>query len=173
MCSRWGFTKNIINIIWWRSWWTIRIFKWQNEFFLTWIYDCFRNYCTCQTVLTGSTQITQTQKPTQSNKLVSFCITCRSLDTKAKDSPSLSWTALLRQTPKVGAGCVSSARPDLCGGQEVTLVPTATKQNVYGCKSFTKMEDLIQRIRKLIWHYHEGRTVSTINFNYDAYATLL
>lgn len=47
------------------------------------------------------------------------------------------------------------------------------KQNVYGCKSFTKMEALIQRIRKLIWHYHEGRTVSTINFNYEAYATLL
>ena len=47
------------------------------------------------------------------------------------------------------------------------------KQKVYGCKSFTRIEELIQQIRKLVWHYHEGRTISTINFNYDAYATLL
>lgn len=47
------------------------------------------------------------------------------------------------------------------------------KQKVYGCKSFTRIEELIQQIRKLLWHYHEGRTISTINFNYDAYADLL
>nr|WP_173237806.1 IS630 family transposase [Legionella antarctica] len=47
------------------------------------------------------------------------------------------------------------------------------KQKVYGCKSFTKMEERIQQIRKLIWHYHEGRTISRINFNYEAYADLL
>ncbi len=47
------------------------------------------------------------------------------------------------------------------------------KQKVYGCKSFTKTEELIQQIRKLIWHFHEKRTISTINFNYDAYADLL
>jgi hypothetical protein len=46
------------------------------------------------------------------------------------------------------------------------------KQKVYGCKSFAKIEELIQQIRKLIWRYHEGRTVSTIHFNYDAYADL-
>ncbi len=46
------------------------------------------------------------------------------------------------------------------------------KQKIYGCKSFTKMEDLIQHVRKLIWHYHEGRTISKINFNYEAYADL-
>ena len=46
------------------------------------------------------------------------------------------------------------------------------KQKVYGCKSFTKMEELIQQVRKLIWHYHEGRTISKINFNYEAYADL-
>lgn len=46
------------------------------------------------------------------------------------------------------------------------------KQKVYGCKSFTKIEELIQQIRKLIWHYHEGRTISKINFNYEAYADL-
>lgn len=47
------------------------------------------------------------------------------------------------------------------------------KQKVYGCKSFTTMEELLQQIRRLIWHFHEGRTVSKINFNYDAYAGLL
>ncbi|HAU3583342.1 transposase IS630 family transporter [Legionella santicrucis] len=47
------------------------------------------------------------------------------------------------------------------------------KQRVYGCKSFSTMEELLQKIRKLVWHFHEGRTVSTINFNYDAYADLL
>jgi len=46
------------------------------------------------------------------------------------------------------------------------------KQKIYGCKSFAKVEDLIQQVRKLIWHYHENRTVSTIKFNYKAYANL-
>src|ERR1700738_3637712 len=33
--------------------------------------------------------------------------------------------ALRRQTPKVGAGCSSRARPDLCGGRPVMGIPTA------------------------------------------------
>ncbi len=47
------------------------------------------------------------------------------------------------------------------------------KLKIYGCKSFTKMEELIQQIRKLIWHYHEKNTISTIKFNYKAYGDLL
>ena len=47
------------------------------------------------------------------------------------------------------------------------------KQKVYGCKSFTKIDELIQKIRKLIWHYHKGRTISKVNFNYGAYFGLL
>ena len=47
------------------------------------------------------------------------------------------------------------------------------KQKVYGCKSFSTMEGLLKQIRKLVWHFHEGRTVSKINFNYEAYADLL
>ncbi|WP_428411012.1 transposase [Legionella sp.] len=47
------------------------------------------------------------------------------------------------------------------------------KQKVYGSKSFNKMEDLIQQVRKLIWHDHEGRTISKIHFNYEAHANLL
>ena len=46
------------------------------------------------------------------------------------------------------------------------------KQKIYGCKSFSKMEDLIQQIRKLIWHYHENRIISNINFNFQAYNDL-
>ena len=34
-------------------------------------------------------------------------------------------TASCRHLPKVGAGCGKAARPDLCGGREVTRVPTA------------------------------------------------
>ncbi len=30
-------------------------------------------------------------------------------------------------SPKVGAGCGSAARPDLCGGRRTTGVPTATR----------------------------------------------
>lgn len=47
------------------------------------------------------------------------------------------------------------------------------KHKVYGCKSFTKIEDLIQQIRKLIWYFHEHRTVSKLTFNFQAYADLL
>jgi transposase len=47
------------------------------------------------------------------------------------------------------------------------------KHKVYGCKSFTKMEELIQQIRKLLWHFHEQRTVSKPTFNFQAYANLL
>src|SRR5664279_227850 len=44
---------------------------------------------------------------------------------QAAHSPSLAGTTLRRQTPKVGAGCLNRARPDLCGGRGVTRVPTA------------------------------------------------
>lgn len=47
------------------------------------------------------------------------------------------------------------------------------KQKIYGCKSFNKTEELVQSIRKLIWHFHEGRTISKINFNYLPYEILL
>ncbi|WP_166296523.1 hypothetical protein [Photorhabdus tasmaniensis] len=48
------------------------------------------------------------------------------MDTVPPNCASLSFAALLRQTPEVGAGCVSSARPDLCRGEPVTAIPTAT-----------------------------------------------
>jgi len=45
---------------------------------------------------------------------------------------SLAAAALCRQTLKVGAGCGSAARPDLCGGRLVTAVPTANGRRPQG-----------------------------------------
>ncbi len=47
------------------------------------------------------------------------------------------------------------------------------KRKVYGCKSFKTMDDVIAKIRKLIWHYNEGRLIATIRFNFSAYAQIL
>src|SRR3979490_2826235 len=48
--------------------------------------------------------------------------------------PCLAQTAIQRQPPEVGAVCEKDARPDLCGGREVTCVPTATAiTRVYAC----------------------------------------
>lgn len=47
------------------------------------------------------------------------------------------------------------------------------KSKVYGFKSYETMDELIAKIRKLLWHYNEGRLVTTIRFNFNAYAKLL
>lgn len=47
------------------------------------------------------------------------------------------------------------------------------KRKVYGCKSYKTMDEVISKVRKLIWHYNEGRLVTTIRFNFSAYAELL
>jgi transposase len=47
------------------------------------------------------------------------------------------------------------------------------KRKVYGGKSYKTMDEVISNIRKLIWHYNEGRLITTIRFNFDAYAELL
>src|SRR5271170_4718933 len=39
--------------------------------------------------------------------------------------PSMAQSALCRQTPEVGAGCLNWASPDLCGGRSAMSVPTA------------------------------------------------
>jgi hypothetical protein len=48
----------------------------------------------------------------------------RALASTRQDQPPVSATTLHRQTSKVGAECVSSARSDLSGGRGVTRVPT-------------------------------------------------
>ena len=47
------------------------------------------------------------------------------------------------------------------------------KRKVYGCKSYKTIDEIITKIRKLIWHYNEGRLMTTIRFNFTAYAELL
>jgi transposase len=47
------------------------------------------------------------------------------------------------------------------------------KRKVYGCKSYKTMDGVIAKIRKLIWHYNEGRLVTTIRFNFSAYVEIL
>jgi transposase len=44
------------------------------------------------------------------------------------------------------------------------------KRKVYGCKSYKTMDEIITKIRKLIWHYNEGRLITTSRFNFTAYA---
>jgi transposase len=47
------------------------------------------------------------------------------------------------------------------------------KSKVYGYKSYNTMDEVVATIRKLIWHYNEGRLMTTIRFNFTAYAELL
>jgi transposase len=47
------------------------------------------------------------------------------------------------------------------------------KSKIDGCKSYQRRDEVVATIRKLIWHDHEGRRVTTIRFNFDTYAALL
>ena len=47
------------------------------------------------------------------------------------------------------------------------------KNKIYGGKSYQTMDEVVSRIRQLIWHYNEGRLVTTIRFNFSAYVALL
>ena len=49
----------------------------------------------------------------------------RPLAPETANPSSVARESLRRQTPKVGAVCPNWARTDLCGGREVTRVPTA------------------------------------------------
>src|SRR5450432_2173230 len=50
----------------------------------------------------------------------------RRLASETANPSSVASEPLRRQTPEVGAVCPNWARTDLCGGREVTRVPTAT-----------------------------------------------
>lgn len=47
------------------------------------------------------------------------------------------------------------------------------KGKVYGSKSFRTIQEVIAKVRKFIWHYHENRLVVSINFNFKPYAEIL
>jgi len=54
------------------------------------------------------------------------------LSPETDHSLSLAERSLCRYTPEVGAVCAKAARTDLCGGREVTRVPTATQLEHFG-----------------------------------------
>jgi transposase len=47
------------------------------------------------------------------------------------------------------------------------------KRHVYGSKSYAQIEEVISRIRQLIWHYQENRIVSKIQFDFGIYKNLI
>lgn len=47
------------------------------------------------------------------------------------------------------------------------------KKHIYGSKSYECMEEVIARIRHVIWHYRENSIVSKINFNFSYYQKLI
>jgi transposase len=47
------------------------------------------------------------------------------------------------------------------------------KATVYGASAFETIEEVIGKIRKLIWHYHEDWLKTTIHFDFILYAKIL
>jgi transposase len=47
------------------------------------------------------------------------------------------------------------------------------KAKVYGATAFDTIDDVINRVRQLIWHYHEGWLTSTIHFDFTDYQSIL
>lgn len=43
------------------------------------------------------------------------------------------------------------------------------KATVYGATAFDTIDDVISKVRQLIWHYHEGWLTSTIHFDFKDY----
>jgi hypothetical protein len=39
--------------------------------------------------------------------------------------------------------------------------------------AFDTIDDVINRVRQLVWHYHEGWLTSTIHFNFTDYQSIL
>ena len=47
------------------------------------------------------------------------------------------------------------------------------KAKVYGATAFATIDDVITRVRQLVWHYHEGWLTSTIHFDFTDYQSIL
>ena len=47
------------------------------------------------------------------------------------------------------------------------------KAKVYGATAFGTMDDVISKVRQLIWHSHEGWLRSTIHFDFKDYLSIL
>jgi transposase len=47
------------------------------------------------------------------------------------------------------------------------------KAKVYGASAFATSEDVIGKLRRLIWHYNEGWLVTSIHFDFASYLQIL
>jgi len=47
------------------------------------------------------------------------------------------------------------------------------KAKVYGATAFDTIEDVLRKVRQLIWHYNEGWLTSTIHFDFTLYQEIL
>ena len=47
------------------------------------------------------------------------------------------------------------------------------KAKVYGATAFDTIDDVISKVRQLLWHYHEGWLTSTIRFDFKEYQLIL
>ena len=47
------------------------------------------------------------------------------------------------------------------------------KVKVYGVSAFATIEAAIDKLRRLIWHYHEGWSVTDIHFDFESYRHIL
>lgn len=47
------------------------------------------------------------------------------------------------------------------------------KAKVYAATAFATIDDVISKVRQLIWHYHEGWLTSTIHFDFKDYQQIL
>lgn len=47
------------------------------------------------------------------------------------------------------------------------------KKHVYGSKSYKCIEEVIARIRQVMWHYRENKIVSKIHFNFRHYQNII
>ena len=46
------------------------------------------------------------------------------------------------------------------------------KSKIYGKKSFSNLKALLEKVRKLMWHYNEKRLITEINFSFKMYDDL-
>lgn len=47
------------------------------------------------------------------------------------------------------------------------------KKHIYGSRSYAHIEEVVARIRQLIWHYRENKLIKKIQFNFFAYQNLI
>ena len=47
------------------------------------------------------------------------------------------------------------------------------KAKVYGATAFDTIEEVLRRVRQLLWHYHEGWLTSTIHVDFTLYREIL